>query len=225
MPENREVIYDDNYGLDIEDQPIAEEFDPDASYNRPAPPIEDGLYDAKVSNFGFTIDGVVRPWRVASWKDGRKPFEVALKAQIIAPDKPLVDGRMVWTDMPFNTLVDPERHTSQVLAAIKAISGKPGAGVSPKGHVEQLVELLKSEPICKIYVQNVLHDRDAEKAAQDAGEKRPKAVKGQRKIMALPGGKDEKGKFTGAADHPITKVRCATKATLLSIRPKETITA
>lgn len=220
MAETKEITFDDNYGVDIEDAPIAEAFDPDASYNRPQPAIEDGVYQAKVENSGVYVDGVLRPYRASSWKDGRKPFEVALKATIIAPDNPLVDGRMVWTDMPFNTLVDADRHTSQVLAAIKAISGKPGAGISPKGHAEQLVELLKAAPICHIYVQNVLHDRDAEKAAGEAGEKRPKAVKGMKKIMALPGGKLENGKFSGAADHPQTGNRCAAKATLVDIRPE-----
>jgi hypothetical protein len=70
-------------------------------------------------------------------------------------------------------------------------------------------------------VQNVLKDKDAEKAAYEAGEKGPKAVYGEKKIMTLPGGSDSRGIFTGAADHPETGNRCAARAYIVEFKPKD----
>ncbi len=220
-----DITYDDAYlqSLEAIDQPdTAAEFDPDAEYNRPAPPIHDGWYLMTFANAGVYNEGNKVPFRSAQWKNESRPhFEIAVVGVIAKPEDSLVDGKHVYTDMPLTTTPDPERNNaSAVSAAFRALTGKPIAGLPGLGHVKQLDEVLRSGNVTGWgRVQNVLRDRDAEKAAGLAGEKRPKAVYGQKKISALPGGTDSAGKFTGAADHPETGVRCVSKAVLVEFKP------
>jgi hypothetical protein len=218
-----EIVYDETYLKSLEelDTPDAgEAFDPDASYNRPAPPIEDGWYQMKFSNAGVYSDGNKVPYRSAQWKNEHKPhFEIAVMGEIIAPDDLMVNEKRVWTGMPLTTTPDPDRgNASAVGAAFRALTGKPIAGLPGLSHCKQLDEVLKSSPIAWGRVQNQLRDVDAEKAAAEAGEKRPKSINGQKRIMALPGGTNAQGKFSGAADHPETGTRCASKAVLVEFK-------
>lgn len=232
MPtEAKPIIYDDAYLQSLEaldEQDATTEFDPDAEYNRPAPPIEDGWYQMKFSNGGVYSDGNKVPYRSAKWKNESKPhFEIAVRGEIIAPDSPLVNEKHVWTGMPLTNKPDPDRNNaSGVSAAYRALTGKPIAGLPGLQHVKQLDEVLKGEPIAWARVQNVLSDRDAEKAALEAGIDRkssefPKAVSGQTRIMALKGGKDSQGRFTGAADHPKTGNRCVSRAQIVEFKPAD----
>lgn len=229
MPtETKPIIYDDAYlqSLEALDTPDATvEFDPDAEYNRPAPPVEDGWYQMKFSNAGVYSDGNKVPYRSAQWKNEHKPhFEVAIMGEIIDPNNPLVNTKHVYTGMPLTTTPDPDRgNASGVGAAFRALTGKPIAGLPGLQHVKQLDEALKSEPIAWARVTNVLSDRDAEKAALDAGIDRkssefPKPVTGQKKIMALDGGTNAQGKFSGAADHPVSKTRCVSRAQIVEFK-------
>lgn len=224
MPQ--EIIYDDAYlsSLEAIDAPDAtQEFDPDAEYNRPAPPIPDGWYLMTFSNAGVYNEGSKVPYRSAQWKNEHKPhFEIAVQGLIAKPEDLLVNEKHVYTDMPLTTTPDPERNNaSAVSAAFRALIGKPIAGLPGLGHVKQLDEVLRGQPTGWGRVQNVLRDRDAEKAAGQAGKKRPKAVYGQKKIAALKGGTDSQGRYTGAADHPETGTRCVAKAVLVEFKPAE----
>lgn len=223
MPE-KELTYDPTYMalLDGTYDPITEEFDPDADFNRPAPPIEDGWYYGKVTNAGVYVEGNLVPFRESQWKnETRKYHEVGVKAEIVSVD-PLYNGRHVYTNMPLRTKPDPERNNaSGISAAYKALAGEPIKGLPGVGHVKQFLDILAQEPMAKFRVQNVLRAVEAEKAARDAGEKGPKAVYGQRQIMALKGGTDARGKFTGAADHPVTGNRCVSRAYLVEFKAKD----
>jgi len=235
MPtETKPIIYDETYlqsleALDTPDETVA--WDPDADYNRPAPPVEDGWYQMTFSNAGVFADGNKVPYRSAQWKNEHKPhFEIAVMGQIIAPDNPLIHEKHVYTGMPLTTTPDPDRgNASGVGAAFRALTGKPIAGLPGLGHVKQLDEVLKGQPVAWARVQNVLADRDQEKAFSDnekiganpPGAKRPKAVYGQRKIMALPGGTNAQGKFSGAADHPETGNRCVARAQIVEFKPAD----
>jgi|SRR5215469_413699 len=230
-----EITYDESYlsSLEEQDEEIGApgEFDPDAEYNRPAPPIPDGTYQMKFSNGGVFHEGNRVPYRMAQWKNETRPHaEIAVKGIIIAPDNPRIDGKFVFTGMPLTTKPDVDRNNqSAVGAAFKALTGKPIAGLKAVEHVKQLDEVLKGEPIGYARVQNILRDSEAEKAIGEVGEytgpnlqkltKRPKTVYGQKKIQALKGGTNSQGEFTGAADHPETGNRCAARAELSSFMP------
>lgn len=235
MPtEAKPIIYDDEYlqSLEALDTPDASvEFDPDADYNRPAPPIEDGWHMMDFSNAGVYSDGNKVPYRSAKWKNEHKPhFEIAIMGTIIDPNNPLIDQKHVYTGMPLTTTPDPDRgNASAVGAAFRALTGKPIAGLPGLNHCKQLDEVLKGNPRGWGRVQNQLHDTDAEKAFSEAqkagtaedGAKRPKSVNGQKRIMALPGGTNAQGKFSGAADHPETGNRCVSKAVLVEFKPAD----
>ena len=244
MPnEAKQIIYDDEYmqGLEGEGEAIDTEFDPDADFNRPAPPIHDGWYYGKASNAGVYLKGGTAPvpFREAQWKNETKPhYEVAVKVEIVSDD-PLVNGKHVYTNMALTTTPDPERNNaSPISGAYRAMAGQPITGIDKKAHAKQLVELLKSEPMVKVRVQACLRDQDAEKAyneKKNAGtltdaDKNPKAVYGEKKIMQLPGGMidsgRDKGKFSGAADHPVTGGRCVARAYIVEFKsasdPQET---
>jgi hypothetical protein len=230
----QEITYDESYlsALEAEDAPdTTDTFDPDADYNRPAPPIEDGWYQAVLSNAGVFADNKRVPYRSAQWRNQTRPhFEIAVKGEIQKPEDTLVDKRFVFTGMPLTTTPDPERHNaSAVGAAFKAITGKPIAGLPGLSHVKQLDEALQSTPLAWVRIQNVLQDDEAAKAYRErekadtliAGEEKVKAVYGQKKIAALPGGTDAVGKFTGAADHPVTGTRCASRPQIVEFKPAD----
>ena len=64
MPQ-KEIEYDDTYLESLKAEPVPEisgEFDPDAEYNRPAPPVEDGWYQMTFSNGGVYVEGAKRPF-------------------------------------------------------------------------------------------------------------------------------------------------------------------
>jgi hypothetical protein len=222
MPQ-QDIVYDDQYlnsleALDTPDETTA--FDPDAEYNRPAPPVPDGWYQAKLSNAGVYVDGKPVPYRSAQWKNEHKPhFEMAVKAELISDD-PIINGKHAYTGFPLTTTPDPDRNNaSGVSAAYRAVTGKPITGLPGLTHVKQLDDELKAQPLAWVRVQNVLRDSDAEKAAAESGGTRPKTIYGQKKIMALKGGTDSQGRFTGAADHPETGTRCAARPQIAEFKP------
>ena len=223
---NKELEFDPTYMALLEGtgEQIEEAFDPDADFNRPAPPIEDGWYFGKISNSGVYVNDKVVPFKVSKWSNETKEhYQAAVKAEIISED-PFVNGKHVYTPGPahLRTAPDPDRNNaSAVSAAYRAMAGEPIKGIYEREHMKQFVELLQTEPMCWVRVQNVLADRDAEKAARDAGEAKVKPVYGQKKIMALKGGTTALGRFSGAADHPTTGTRCVSRAMIQEFKPKD----
>jgi hypothetical protein len=223
----KEIEYSSDYmallDAPVDDAAPIEDFDADADYARPAPPIEDGYYFANIKNAGVFVDGKLLPYRESQWSnETRKYHEVGVVAEIIKPEDPIAHGKHVYTNMPLRTKPDPERgNASGISAAYKALAGEPIAGMPGPAHARQFVELLRTEPQAWVQVQNVLRDVDAEKEARAAGQKGPKAVYGQKKIMALKGGTNAQGKFTGAADHPVTGNRCVARPYIAAFKPRD----
>src|ERR1700750_132106 len=132
----KELVFDPTYMdlLDGTGDDIDVEFDPDAEYNRPAPPIHDGWYFGTFSNAGVYQKGGTAPvpFRVSRWKNEQKDhFEVAVKAEIQKVEDPLVNGKHVYTDMALRTAPDPDRNNaSGISSAYKAMSGEAIKGMS-----------------------------------------------------------------------------------------------
>ncbi len=134
MAETKELVYDPTYMELLDgDSEVDSTFDPDADHNRPAPPIHDGWYYGTFSNAGVYLKGgaAPMPFRVSRWKNEDKDhYEVAVKAEILKPEDPLVNGKHVYTDMPLRTKQDPDRgNVSGVAAAFKAMSGTVVKGI------------------------------------------------------------------------------------------------
>lgn len=227
MADTKELTFDPTYMELLEGvgEPLVEDFDPDADFNRPAPPIEDGWYYGKALNAGvYDTEGKLVPFKISRWSNEQKDhYQIGVKVELVSAD-PLVNGKHVYTPGPshLRTAPDPDRgNASGVSAAYKAMAGEAIKGLSEKEHAKQLVELLQTEPMVKVRVQNVLADRDAEKAARDAGQPKVKPVYGQRKIMGLKGGTNAQGKFSGAADHPTTGTRCVSRAMIQEFKAKD----
>ena len=226
MADTKEILYDTSYDdqLAITDEPTADEIDFDADTDRlPPPPIPDGVYFATVENAGAKVDGTIRPYRLSRWKNDMKDhYQLQLKATIIAPENPLIDGKTVYSTGPehFRTAIKPDTKTSSVLVAGKALNGgQPLVGISELEHAKQLDKILQGKPTGYVYVRNELRDVDAEIAATKAGGKGPKAIRGQRQIMGLELGKKSDGTFSGRGIHPETKTLCASRAYLTEIKP------
>jgi hypothetical protein len=152
MAETKELLYDPTL-MELLDNPtpdIEGDFDPDAEYNRPAPPIHDGWYYGTFSNAGVYSKGATQPtpFRISRWKNEQKDhFEVAVKAEIQKPEDPLVNGKHVYTDMALRTKPDPDRNNaSGISAAYRALAGEPIKGMSEAQHAKQFVELLQTQP-------------------------------------------------------------------------------
>lgn len=223
---DKDILYDDSYDqqLATTDEPTTEEIDYDADTDRlPPPPIPDGVYFATIENAGAKVDDAIRPYRVSRWKnDVKDHYQLQLKATIIAPENPMIDGKVVYSTGPehFRTAIKPDTKTSSVLVAGKALNGgQPLAGVSELGHAQQLDKILQTKPTGYIYVRNELRDVDAEIEAGNAGRKGPKAVRGQKAIMALELGKKSDGTFSGRGIHPETGNLCPSRAYLTEIKP------
>lgn len=203
-----EILDPTDYLSLLDGEGEAEEFDPEAEYALPAPPVHDGTYDASIEiNELYAEGGGKVPFREKQWPSEARPhYEFGVKATLIADD-PRTNGKFVFTPMfrPLTTSINAERgNTSQVAAAYKAITGQPIRGVSQKEHAKQFYQLLAEKPVARVKVRNVLDDYEfakAYKAEVDPNYKN-KPVYGQKAIMALEGGTKVNGEFSGRAKHP-----------------------
>lgn len=231
----QEIVFDPAY-MELLEAPVQEgsepeAFDADADYNRPAPPIKDGWYWATIRNAGVRVNDKIMPYRESQWSnETRKYHEVAVKAELHKTEDPIADGKTVFQAMPLRTKPDPDRgNASSMSAAYKALAGHSIAGLPGGGHAKQMVDLLQTEPQCWIKVQNILRDQDADKAYSERkkagtlepGEKRPKTIYSEKNIMALEGGKDSQGHYTGVGVHPETGERCVARAYIVEFKPKD----
>lgn len=195
-----EVTFDPTLmdSLDVDDTSIPAEFDQDADYAAPPPPLPDGEYQMILSCAGIKdADGMVVPFRKRPWGNIPSTFHTSIQAKIVDPGG-LHDG-MYATDNTVTTHIDPKRHnTSKVAMYYRAITGKPIPGVSEGQHMKALLELLQSNPT--VIGKTRLEGQPAEaskafsgrkKAGQlFQGEKAPKTYRGERAFM-------EDGKLTG----------------------------
>ena len=190
-----------------DDLMVPPEFDQDADYAAPPPPVPDGWYQATLSMVGVKNESkenflyVKRPW-------GNIPqtFHTSINARIIDPGGPQ-DGKFA-SDNTVTTHTDPRRHnTSKVNMYYRAITGKPVPGVREEDQMKAMVKEVLGSPVVWIKTQLEGQAPDASKNFSDAKKeqgrkdpvddngvvmKAPKTFRGDKSFM-------ENGKLTGRA--------------------------
>jgi hypothetical protein len=200
---NEEVTFDPTLmdSLDEDTSALPQEFDPDADYNAPPPPLPDGWYQATLDCAGVkSEDGSSTvPFRKRPWGKIPSTFHTSIRAKIVDPDGPQ-DGKYA-TDNTVTTHADPKRHnTSKVATYYRGITGKPIPGVSEGQHMKALLEELQSTPLVWIRTQLEGQASDASKAFGEKkkagglapGEKAPRTFRGEKAFL-------EDGVLTGRA--------------------------
>ena len=199
---NEEVVFSPELmaSLDEDQTTVPTEFDPDADYAAPPPPLPDGWYQAVLAVAGVKNEhGVIEPCRKRSWGNNPATFHTSIRAWISDFGGPQ-DGKFA-TDNTVTTHADPRRHNaSKAGMYYRACTGKPIPGVKEGHHIKVLLEELQSKPMVWIKTQLEGQASDAstefgkrKKAGQlAAGEKAPKTFRGEKSFM-------EDGKLTGRA--------------------------
>jgi hypothetical protein len=189
MPQEA-VVFDPTLmdSLDEDMTQIAPEFDQDADYAAPPPPLPDGTYQMILSCAGVKDEnGALVPFRKRPWGNIPSTFHTSIQGRIVDPGG-AQDGKYA-TDNTVTTHIDPKRHnTSKVAMYYRAITGKPIPGVSEGQHMKALLELLQSNPTVMGTTQLEGQAADASKAFSEKkkagtlapGEKAPKTFRGQK---------------------------------------------
>lgn len=197
-----EVIFDPTLmdSLDIDETVVPAEFDQDADYSAPPPPLPDGWYQATLTVAGVRDqDGNLVPFRKRPWGNIPTTFHTSIQARVqdVGGQQ---DGKFA-SDNTVTTHIDPRRYnTSKVAMYYRATSGNPIPGVSEGQHMKALLEELQSSPTVWIKTQLEGQPADAGKAYGEAkkanggrapeGMRGPKTYRGERNFY-------ENGKLTG----------------------------
>ena len=186
--------------LDIDTTTVPAEFDQDADYNAPPPPLPDGWYQATLTVAGVRDqDGNLVPFRKRPWGNIPSTFHTSIQARVQDVGG-IQDGKFA-SDNTVTTHIDPKRYnTSKVATYYRGITGNPIPGVSEGQHMKALLEELQSSPTVWIKTQLEGQPADASKAFSDAkkanggrpveGTRAPKTYRGERNFY-------ENGKLTG----------------------------
>lgn len=186
--------------LDIDETTVPAEFDQDADYNAPPPPLPDGWYQATLTVSGVKdADGNLVPFRKRPWGNIPSTFHTSIQARV-QDIGGVQDGKFA-SDNTVTTHIDPKRYnTSKVATYYRGITGNPIPGVSEGQHMKALLEELQSSPTVWIKTQLEGQPADASKAFSDTkkanggrapeGTRAPKTYRGERNFY-------ENGKLTG----------------------------
>jgi hypothetical protein len=220
-----ELTYDDAYLLTLEDDQteVGTEFDPDADYAAPPPPLPDGWHLAKLRNLGAKdAEGTLRPFAgPRKWGNIPATFFTQIEAVIVDQGGPQ-DGKR--TDR-YNVTTHAEARQNNASSAslvYRAITGDPIPGVNQGRHMGLIVDQLKGvEPI--VWVKTQLEGRpqeagraydDRKKAGQlEPGEKAPKTYRGEKNFM-------ENGKVTGRVTDPETGEVVVGRPVITDMKPQ-----
>lgn len=197
-----EVTFDPTLmdSLDIDETVVPAEFDQDADYNAPPPPLPDSWYQATLTVAGVRDqDGNLVPFRKRPWGNIPSTFHTSIQARV-QDIGGIQDGKFA-SDNTVTTHIDPKRYnTSKVATYYRGITGNPIPGVSEGQHMKALLEELQSSPTVWIKTQLEGQPADASKAFSDAkkanggrpveGTRAPKTYRGERNFY-------ENGKLTG----------------------------
>ena len=198
----QEVTFDPTLmdSLDEDMTPIAPEFDADADYAAPAPPLPDGWHQATLSVAGVKDEsGTLVPFRKRPWGNIPSTYHTAINAKVVDPGG-LQDGKFAG-DNTVTSHSDPRRHnTSKVAMFYRGITGKPIPGVSEAQHMKALLEELQASPT--VWVKTQLEGQASEASQSfgerkkagtlSPGEKGPKTFRGEKAFT-------QEGKLTGRA--------------------------
>lgn len=219
------LIYDDEYlaTLESDDTQMEGEFDADADYAAPPPPLPDGWHQAKLSNIGAKdSEGVLRPFvGPRSWGNVPATFFTQIEGTIVDPGG-AQDGKKTNR---FNVTTHAEERRNNASSAslvYRAITGKPIPGLKPAVHMGAVIEELKGvEPIVWIKTQLEGESPDASKAFGEAkkagnteGLKKPKTFRGQKAFTDA-----ETGKVTGVLVDPETGERVVGRPMITDLKP------
>jgi hypothetical protein len=206
--------------LDEDDTMLPQEFDPDASYNAPPPPLADGWYQAVLTCAGVKDEsGALVPYRKRPWGNIPSTFHTSISAKIVDPGG-LDDGKYA-TDNTVTTHSDPKRHnTSKVATYYRALTGKPIPGVSEGQHMKALLQELQAQPTVWVKTQLEGQAADASKAFSEKkkagqlapGEKAPKTFRGDKAFM-------ENGKLTGRTFDAATNEFVVGRPVAVDVKP------
>lgn len=224
MAPQQEVTFDPTLmdTLDEDTNSLPQEFDTDADYAAPPPPVPDGWYQAVLSVAGVKDEsGNLVPFRKRPWGNIPSTFHTSIQAKIVDPGG-LQDGKYA-TDNTVTSHVDAKRHnTSKVAMYYRAVTGKPIPGVSEGQHMKALLEELQASPTVWVKTQLEGQAQDAGKAFSDAkkasggrapdGVKAPKTFRGERAFT-------QEGKLTGRVFDDETKEFVVGRPVIMDVKP------
>lgn len=204
MP-NETPTYDETLLESLENDPTefsSTEFDPDADYAAPPPPLPDGWHLARLNLIGAKDkDGVLREFTgPRPWGNIPATYFTQIDATIVDPAGPQ-DGKRTTR---FNVTTHPEERRNGASSAslvYRAITGRPIPGVKPALHMKEVLDLLRGQsPIVMIRTQLEGEAQEASKAFQEAkqrGEqgKKPRTFRGEKAFT-------QEGKLTGRCVDP-----------------------
>jgi hypothetical protein len=218
-----EVIFDPTLmdSLDEDTTPLPAEFDADADYNAPPPPLPDGWHMAKLKLAGVKDgDGRQVPFSKRPWGAIPSTFHTSLTAHMIDPGG-AQDGKIA-TDNTVTTHVDPKRHnTSKAVAYQKAINEGSFRGTSEGQIMKALLEDLQSEPTVWVRTQLEGQAPEASRAFTEAkkagslapGTKAPKTFRGEKAFT-------QEGKLTGRAFDADAKEFVVGRPVIVDVKPQ-----
>lgn len=222
MP-NETPTYDESLLESLENDPTefsSTEFDPDADYAAPPPPLPDGWHLAKLNLIGAKDkDGVLREFTgPRPWGNIPATYFTQIEAVVVDPSGPQ-DGKRT-TRFNITTHAEERRNgASSASLVYRAITGQPIPGVKPALHMKEVLDLLRGQsPIVMIRTQLEGEAQEASKAFQEAkqrGEqgKKPRTFRGEKSFT-------QEGKLTGRCIDPETGEIVVGRPAIQDIKPQ-----
>lgn len=223
MPQEA-VVFDPTLmdSLDEDMTQLPAEFDPDADYNAPPPPLPDGWYQATLSCAGVKDlhdENKTVPFNKRPWGNIPSTFHTSIQAKVIDPGG-LQDGKYA-TDNTVTTNTDIKKGASKAATYVKAIAGRQIKGASEGAHMKDLLEQLQGEPTVWVKTQLEGQPQEAGKAFSDAkkanggkapdGMKAPKTYRGDKAFT-------QEGKLTGRVYDEATKEFVVGRPVIVGVR-------
>lgn len=216
-------LYDENFLASLEsitEEFTAEEFDTDADYAAPPPPLPDGWHMAKLNLIGAKDKEGVLKEAVGprTWGNVPSTFFTQIDATIVDPSGPQ-DGKRTNR---FNVTTHPEERRNNASSAslvYKAVTGDPIPGLKPAHHIALVLEQLRGQsPIVWIRTQLEGEPQDASKAFQEAKKlgqvgTKPRVYRGEKAFT-------ENGKMTGRVVDPESGEIVVGRPAIIDMKPQ-----
>jgi hypothetical protein len=221
---NETPLYDEDALSTLEestDEFTPDQFDQDADYAAPPPPLPDGWHQAKLNLVGAkdstgTLKEFVGP---RPWGNIPATFFTQIDATIVDPGG-AQDGKR--TDR-LNVTTHPEERRNNASSAslvYKAITGDPIPGLKPGAHMALVLDQLRGQsPIVWIKTQLEGEAQEASKAFQEAkkagtvGAKKPKTYRGEKSFS-------QEGKVTGRVFDPESGEFVVGRPAIIDMKPQ-----
>lgn len=223
MAQNEAPQYDETALAALEDftdEFTPEQFDQDADYAAPPPPLPDGWHMAKLNLIGAKVEGVLKEFSgPRKWGNIPQTFFTQIDATVVDPSGPQ-DGKRTNR---FNVTTHPEERRNNASSAslvYRAVTEKPIPGLKPAVHMGLVLDLLRGQsPIVWIKTQLEGESSEASKAfqaAKEAGDtsaKKPKTFRGEKAFT-------QEGKLTGRTVDPDTNEIVVGRPSIQDMKPQ-----